>query len=143
MKGRPWVTKRKTAHWPTGPDGRKLLDKLNHVGWKLRRQVRITSGKRSPYRQWQAYQDYLAGGTLAAPCCTQHFPHQWSRCLRQCMSNHCISRAADCVIQRADGEWINIGEDHEARRVMHHIGLCLPVGQGETWHVEVGDTWRS
>lgn len=143
MNGYRWLRRRRGVTLPTGPAGRQLLHKLNHVGWKLRRPIRITSGKRTPHAQWVAYMDFLRGGILAAPCCSQHWPHPWSRCFRQCASNHCISRAVDCVILSSSGDWVNIGEDQAARDVMHHVGLCLPVGQGETWHVEVGDVWRS
>lgn len=102
----------------------------------------ITSGRRTAYEQWIAYMDYLSGGILAAPCCDQHYVHGWSQCHQQCASNHCVSKAADCTIASPFGEQ-NIGDWERARRELRHHGLCLPVGNGETWHVEVGTSWRS
>lgn len=140
-----WLELGPGARWPSGPAGRRLLGKLNRVGRRTRRHIIITSGKRSPHAQWVAYQDYLAGGTLAAPCCSRHYLHSWSQCLKQCASRHCVSRAADCEIQYARNGtyYVNIGEVQAARAAMRAVGLCLPVGSGEVWHVEVGDTWRS
>lgn len=86
--------------------------------------------------------DYLNGGILAAPCCSRHYWHAFEDCLRQCASNHCKNRAADCVIDTKHGQ-VNIGTLEIARREMRKHGLCLPVGQGEVWHVEVGNVWNS
>ncbi len=138
-----WVQLRPGAKWPQGSAGRALLRRLDKVGRHLRRPITITSGKRNAQEQWFAYMDYLQGGTLAAPCCTKNYTHKWSECRRECASNHCRSRAADCVVTMADGRTFNIGEIHRARQKMKAVGLCLPVGAGETWHVEVGNTWRS
>ena len=143
MKRYPWVKIHGGARPPIGPDGRALLHKLNHVGWVLRRPVMVTSGRRTPREQHYAYMDFLRGGVLAAPCCSRHYLHSWASCLRQCASNHCRSRAADCIIRLPSGDWVNIGEDHAARAVMRRVNLCLPVGSGETWHVEIGESWRS
>jgi len=142
IPGYPYVELRPGAHRPKGKDGRLLLRKLNQVGRRVRAPIKITSGLRTPREQWAAYQDYLHGGILAAPCCSKHYLHAWSECLRQCASNHCSSRAADCEILH-NGEWLNIGLVDTARKAMRRIGLCLPVGSGEVWHVEVGSTWRS
>lgn len=133
-----WLRLLPGARWPAGPAGRDLLRRLNNVGRACQSQITITSGRRGPKAQWRAYQDYLRGGTLAAPCCAKHWPHSWEDCGRQCASQHCASRAADCTMRGA-----NIGEIPCARREMRSHGLCLPVGYGETWHVEVGTTWRS
>lgn len=104
--------------------------------------ITITSGRRTLHEQWAAYQDYLRGGTLAAPCCGRHYLHSWAACWRDCASNHCRNRAADCTIASPGGE-VNIGDWPRARHAMRGHGLCLPVGQGETWHVEIGDYWAS
>lgn len=133
-----WLRLGPNAKWPKGRAGRQLLRKLNKVARACQDPVTITSGQRGPRGQWRAYMDHLRGGTLAAPCCSKHYIHEWQDCLRQCMSNHCRGRAADCMIRG-----VNIGEDPCARREMARRGLCLPVGSGETWHVEVGDVWRS
>lgn len=140
----PWLRLRPGAHWPRGRHGRDLLRRLNRVGRDCRRLVLVTSGHRSPYRQWVAYMDYLRGGELAAPCCGKHWLHTWSQCGRSCQSNHCRDRAVDCLIEGSGADdWHNIGEDAHAREALRRNGLCLPVGSGETWHVEVGDVWRS
>jgi hypothetical protein len=140
----PWLFKVDSTRWPKGRSGRLLLRKLNTVGRRTKRKIRIDSGLRTPHQQWHAYKDYLRGGTLAAPCCSKHFLHPWALCGRQCASNHCQSRAADCEIMSSDGEGFqSIGLDQDARRVMRRVGLCLPVGEHEVWHVEVGTTWRS
>jgi len=131
------------AHWPKGPSGRALLRRLNKTAKRLRTTIRITSGRRTPAEQWAAYQDYLRGGILAAPCCNKNWLHDLAHCGRRCQSNHCVSKAADVVIERPGRGWVNIGEWPKARQIMGKNGLCLPVGQGETWHVEIGDTWNS
>ena len=138
----PWLKLREGARWPVGDDGRDLCRRLNNVGRACQAFVTITSGRRTPAEQWAAYMDYLAGGILAAPCCSKHFIHSWPSCLRQCASNHCRSRAADCTIAAPTGE-VNLGEWSRARKALIGHGLCLPVGSGETWHVEIGDTWNS
>lgn len=131
------------ARWPEGITGRLLLRKLERVGTEVRQNITITSGKRSPHEAWHAYADYLRGGNLAAHCCDRTFPHTWKQCGRKPTSNHCISRAADCLIDTSDRGPVNIGESAPARKALRRNGLCLPIGFGETWHVEVGDTWNS
>jgi len=138
-----WLRLSAGAKWPRGWQGRRLRRRLNRVGRDLRRTIVITSGQRDWRSQHAAYMDYLAGGTLAAPCCSKHYPHHLEDCLRQCQSNHCKGRAADCVIEQSDGTFLNIGDSRKARAAMTRRGLCLPVGDGEVWHVEVGNTWRS
>lgn len=142
MKWR-WVHLAAGARRPTGSAGHDLMRRLNNVGRELQRPVIITSGRRTNLEQHRAYMDYLEGGTLAAPCCSKHYRHAWAECLRQCASNHCVGRAADCVLEAPGGGYVNIGEDQAARRSLRSHGLCLPVGSGETWHVEVGSVWRS
>lgn len=131
------------ARWPRGAPGRDLLRRLNNAARLAETRVRITSGRRTAYEQWVAYQDYLRGGTLAAPCCGLGTLHQWRRCQKQCASNHCVSRAVDCEVELENGSWVDPGQWSEFRGAMRQRGLCLPVGSGETWHVEVGQVWRS
>ena len=138
-----WIRLSPWARWPSGPSGRDLLRRLNNTGRACRAKITITSGKRGNLAQHNAYMDYLNGGTLAAPCGWKNYVHSWAECPKDCRSNHCASKAADCLIENPEGGTVNIGELPKARREMRHHGLCLPVGQGETWHVEVGDTWRS
>lgn len=140
-----WLILADGARWPRGPEGQRLLTRLNRVGRTLKRQIRIDSGRRTNYEQWVAYMDFLSGGNLAAPCCWKHWAHPWSQCARQCASNHCINRAADCSVQarRSGTVFHSIGDDPQARKAMRVWGLCLPVGSGETWHVEVGNAWNS
>lgn len=131
------------AHWPTGEAGRKLCRRLNRVGKAIGMTVTITSGQRTWREQHAAYMDFLRGGTLAAPCCSKRYLHTAAECRRDCQSRHCSGEAADCVLETSEGRWVNIGELQVARRAMARYGCCLPVGFGETWHVELGDTWRS
>lgn len=139
-----WLRLRPGAHWPKGADGRDLLRRLNNAARDTQLRWRLTSGRRTNYEQWLAYMDYLRGGTLAAACCSRHYPHPWEDCLRQCESNHCRSRAADTVVVLAGhAGTVDVGSLPAARDALKRHGLCLPVGSGEVWHVEVGDTWRS
>ena len=136
-KGNAWrmLTLREGAHWPQGDDGRRLLVKANRVAQDLDRTIHIVSGLRTPYEQWIAYQNYLAGGTLAAPCCGKHYPHSWSACGQEPTSNHCRSRALDCgVIGKRTGRYHSIGLYKGAREAIAEHGLVLPVGE-EPWHL--------
>ena len=139
----PWVVLGPGAEWPSGASGRDLRRRLHQVGNAIRHEVIVTSGQRGWLAQHDAYMDYLAGGTLAAPCCWKHYPHSKSECGRQCASMHCQGRAADCVLQLSSGKRVNIGEYGPARVAMARFGLSLPVGSGETWHVQVGNVWNS
>lgn len=136
-KGNEWrmLTLRDGAHWPQGDDGRRLLVKANRVAQDLQRPIHIVSGLRTAYEQWAAYQDYLAGGTLAARCCWQTWPHSWAQCGKQPTSNHCRSRALDCgVIGKRTGAYHSIGLYKGARAAIARHGLVLPV-PGEPWHL--------
>jgi len=142
MKHR-WVQLRPGAKWPKGPAGRRIIRRLNRIGRHLKRTVIVTSGQRDWREQHAAYMDFLRGGTLAAPCCSRHYIHSISECLRDCRSRHCFGSAADVVlIQTAGRPREDIGNVPAARRAMKRNGLCLPV-PGEPWHVELGSTWRS
>lgn len=138
-----WLRLSPGARWPDGSLGRDLLRRLNNTGRACQALITITSGKRGAKAQHRAYMDHLRGGILAAPCCEKHYVHAWSACLRHCASRHCTSEAADCTIRVPWGDQVNIGEWDKAREKMRSHGLCLPVGQGETWHVQVGSTWNS
>lgn len=131
------------ARWPRGRQGRRLTRKLNRVGRDIDLVVIVVSGQRGWRQQHAAYMDYLRGGTLAAPCCSKRYQHTAAECLRQCASNHCRGAAADCRVRLASGVEVSIGEHKGARRAMRKHGLCLPVGQGEVWHVEIGRQWLS
>ena len=138
-----WVRLAPGRRWPRGDAGRDLVRRLNNTGRQLQSRLLIVSGQRSPWEQWAAYQDYLRGGTLAAPCCWRHWLHDWPQCERQCASNHCHGRAAD-VQARASRRlgWESVGLWDDARIQLRRHGLCLPV-PGEPWHVEIGGTWRA
>jgi len=131
------------AKWPEGRNGRELCRRLDRLGAALHSTVLITSGQRSWREQHAAYQDYLRGGTLAAPCCSKHWPHRAQDCRRECASNHCRGTAADVTIVRNNGASVLPGNWQRARDEMKRLGLALPVGSGEVWHIEIGDTWRS
>lgn len=131
------------AHPLRGAAGRRLERKLRKVAKAYGHPVRITSGRRTDYEAWAAYADYLNGGNLAAYCCEKHYRHPWAQCLRHPTSNHCTSRAADVQAQLPWGGWVPIGEIPACRKLLRKYGCCLPVGSGETWHVEEGHTWNS
>ena len=138
-----WVMLASGRRWPRGDAGHDLVRRLNNTGRRLGSRLLIVSGQRSNYEQWAAYQDYLRGGTLAAPCCGRHDLHDWPSCGRECASNHCIGRAADVQVRPAGtSDWVAVGLWHRARKQLHHHGLCLPV-PGEPWHVQAGDVWRA
>lgn len=143
VKGREWLRLRRGAKWPKGNEGRDLLRRLNRVGRDIGHPIYIYSGQRTWLEQHRAYMDYLNGGVLAAACCPKHYRHKPSDCLRQPTSMHCQGRAADCGVLWTNGSTTNIGQVVEARASMRRHGLCLPVGSGEVWHVQVGDTWLS
>lgn len=100
-----------------------LAKRLEAVGKDLGKVLWIASGNRTYEEQAELYADYLAGrGPLAAAPGT---------------SNHHGGKAADVWLGGA-----NIGTSRSARAALRRHGLCLPVA-GETWHVEVGSTWRA
>lgn len=123
------IRPRITYRWVTGDKAglkRALVRRLNAVGRELGRKVYVRDGLRTYAEQVQLYEAYMAGkGPLAA------FPGT---------SNHGRGTAADCQLDARTGP--NIGNLQAARRAMKRHGLCLPV-PGETWHVEVGETWKA
>lgn len=138
-----WLRLQRGARWPAGSAGNELCRRLRNTARACDAVILITSGQRTNRQQHRAYMDYLSGGILAAPCCGKQYQHSWAQCGKACQSRHCAGRAADCIIQKPNGDWVNIGEWDRARHQMRGHGLCLPVGAGETWHVEVGEYWRS
>lgn len=138
-----WVALADGARWPKHNTGADLVRRLNNVGRAIQRRIIITSGDRSPREAWEARMDYLRGGNLAAQCCWLVGFHSWDECGKTPYSNHAKGKAADCVVETRSRGWVNIGEHRKARKAMDRRGLCLPVGSGETWHVEVGEIWRS
>lgn len=138
-----WVALAEGARWPRGGAGRELCRRLNNAGRLIQRRIIITSGDRNAREAWEARMDYLRGGNLAAQCCWLVGFHTWEECGKSPYSNHARGRAADCVVETRHRGWVNIGEVRRARKAMRRRGLCLPVGSGETWHVEVGSSWRS
>jgi hypothetical protein len=138
-----WLTLGPGARWPQGHAGKVLRRKLHRVARRIRRELVITSGDRNAREAWEARMDYLNGGTLAAQCCDRTDRHSWAECGKTPWSKHADGRAADVELVRRNAKRVNIGESDRARAAMRLEGLCLPVGAGETWHVEVGTTWNS
>ncbi len=125
------------------PPGADLMRRLRQVAAFIHLTIKIISGDRTPYQAWVLRMRYLNGtGNLAALCCWQRGRHSWSSCGKSPRSNHARGKAADCgVILR--GRYVSIGKYGPARSAMRKFGLCLPVGNGEIWHTEVGSRWVS
>lgn len=127
------------------PPGDAVMRRLNKVGKRLGRYVKIISGDRTPYQAWVLRMRYLNGtGNLAALCCGNGGRHSWAACGKSPRSNHARGAAADCgIVHSGRGVgYTSIGLWPNARTAMRAEGLCLPVG-GEAWHAEVGTTWRA
>lgn len=137
-----FLSKNGNTEWPKN---RRLLRKLNRVGRRRRLRVHIVSGQRTPWQAWQLRMNYLHNGSpLAARCCSRFDGvHSWADCGKDPWSNHADGNAADCGLILRSGRYQSIGLDRRARRLMRRLRLCLPVGHGEVWHVEIGNTWAS
>lgn len=135
----PWVV------CDVAPPGDPVMRRLDQVGRKVGRYVKVISGDRTPYQAWQLRQLYLSGrGNLAALCCGNSGRHSWAACGKSPRSNHARGAAADCgIVHSGRGTgYTSIGNWPGTRPAMRAVGLCLPVG-GEAWHVEVGGVWRA
>ena len=125
-----------------------LSKKMNQLGTKRKRYLRLGSYKRTQQQQHDLYLAWIRGhGNLAARCNTRYSgEHSWSSCKQYppCGSNHCPGGACDLSMIRSgrDGSYVNVGNDSKCRSIMKSLNLCLPVG-GEPWHTEIGNTWRS
>ena len=126
----------------------KLSDKMQRVGIKHKRYLRMGSYKRDQKQQHDLYLKYIRGtGNLAAYCNTKYRgEHSWDQCKKYppCASNHCGGNASDASYyhQGRSGGYTNLGYNDKVRKYMKQEGLCLPVS-GEKWHTEIGNTWRS
>ena len=124
------------TRWPTDRD---LLRRLNAIGNRMHRVILIKSGRRllgrpgdypsNPGTQWFFWEAAQAGaGNTAA------YPNP--------SAPHVAGVAADCGVIDRRGRYTSIGDNRRARRLMHRLGLCLPVGPssinpaGEAWHVQ-------
>lgn len=134
------------TRWPTDRD---LLRRLNAIGNRMHRVILIKSGRRllgrpgdypgNPGTQWFYWEAMQAGaGNTAA------YPDGGAP--------HVRGVAADCGIIDRRGRYTSIGDNRRARRLMHRLALCLPVGpssinpRGEAWHVQTmatGGAWRA
>lgn len=125
-----------------------LSKKLNKLGKKHKRYLRMGSYKRDQRQQHDLYLKYIRGtGNLAAYCNTKYRgEHSWDQCKKYppCASNHCGGNASDASYYHSgrSGNYTNLGYNDKVRKYMKELGLCLPVS-GEKWHTEVGTTWRS
>ena len=134
------------VRWPTD---RGLLHRLNSVGAAMHRTILIKSGRRllghpgdypgNPGTQWFYWEAMRAGAGNTAAYPDANAPHV-------------RGIAADCGVLDRRGHYASIGDNRRARRLMHRVGLCLPVGpssinpQGEPWHVttlQEGGAWRA
>lgn len=122
----PFVILDSDTNWPKA----RLNKKLNKLGKRRKRIIFINEGWRTHARQWELWNLYRAGkGNLAA------YPGT---------SNHEYGNAADASFfsSGAAGYRVNIGDDSRCRNIMKKLNLCLPVA-GESWHVEIGTTFRA
>lgn len=134
------------ALWPTDRD---LLRRLNTIAVRMNRIILIRSGLRHlgrpgdypshPNTQWYFWEAMNAGAGNTAAYPSANAPHV-------------RGVAADCGVVDRRGRYASIGDNRRARRLMHRLGLCLPVGpssinpHGETWHVSTlaqGGGWRA
>lgn len=125
----------------------RLARAINELGFRRGRYIRAGEFKRTSHRQWVLRMAYLRGqGNLAARCCSRYIDqHPWSKCGKDSMSNHADGNAADISVLHSGrhGAYTPVGEDKQCREIMRRLGMCLPVGQGETWHAEFGNVWLS
>ena len=142
--GYPFLILADGAEWPTNKD---LLRRLNVVGKRIARPIKIISGFRSPYEAWFLRQKMFNGGNAAAKCCLAYEGrHTWEQCGKQPQSNHADGNAVDCGVINNKGTYISIGNYRRAVKYMKELGLGLPVGppgtwQKEPWHVEISESW--
>lgn len=132
--------------WPTDD---QLLRRLNAIGARMHRIILIKSGRRllgkpgdyptRPGTQWFYWEAMKAGAGNTAAYPDGNAPHV-------------RGVAADCGVIDRRGRYTSIGDNRRARRLMHRLGLCLPVGpssinpRGEAWHVQTvatGGGWRA
>lgn len=112
------------AAWPKD---RKLVARLNAVGKRRKRLVRIVSGYRSLEAQAALYRAYKAGtGNLAA------YPNP--------NAPHVRGVAADCGTVDAKGRYRSLGLDSTAAKVARSLGLSARV-PGEPWHWQRDSTY--
>ena len=125
-----------------------LTKKLDKLGKKEGKYIRLGSYKRTQKQQHDLYLAYIRGyGNLAAKCNSRYTgEHSWDQCKQYppCYSNHCGGKACDTSYyhQGRSGSYTNVGNNSSFRSTMKSLNICLPVG-GEPWHVEHGNTWRS
>ena len=122
----PFVVLDRDTNWPKDAVSRKL----NKLGGRRKRIIFINEGWRTHARQWELWRDYkYNNGNLAA------YPGT---------SNHEYGNAADCSFftSGTSGWRVNVGEDSRCRTIMKKLNLCLPV-PNESWHCEIGSTWKA
>lgn len=126
-----------------------LSKKMNQLGAKRKRYMRLGSYKRTQHQQHELYLAWIRGyGNLAANCNTRYTgEHKWDPSCKSnppCGSNHCGGNACDLsyIKSSRDGAYVNVGNDSKCRSIMKSLGLGLPVG-GEPWHTEITTVWRS
>lgn len=120
--GWPFLDLAPSAAWPTD---KRLLRRLNAVGQRRRRTVRIISGKRTMAQQqalWDKYQRYLNGG-----------PHANLAAYPNANAPHIRGVAADCGVIGRTGGYTSLGSDAKARKYAEKLDLRAWV-PNEPWH---------
>lgn len=124
----------------TGWPAPALCRKLQRIGARLGRRLKIREGTRSHERQREFWREFEARGfrppLVARPGTSNHEDHDGDG----------YGEAADVGVLRA-GEstgnlGVNLGDHPGARAAMRDEETCLPV-PGETWHVEEGNRWAA
>ena len=136
----PFLSKRKSAHWPVGADGHALLHAANLSAREAKHMIKVFSGRRTPREAYDLRMGYLRGKpgfNLAARCCTKYTGiHSWAQCGKNPTSDHAKGggRAIDAGwISNRTGEEINLGDWKKGAAILRRHGLKDTV-VGESWH---------
>lgn len=111
----------------TKPVNANLASRLQAVAEEIGHDLFIREGKRTRQQQQKFWNQFVSRG------------YRPPLVARPGTSNHETGNAADVGVLPTNQ---NIGVNQKWRNALRKHGLCLPV-RGETWHVEVGHTWKA
>lgn len=125
------------AKWPVGPEGEKLLSRVDACAAERGLSIKIISGLRDQHQQHDLFMGYrrgLPGYNLAASCGNWNI-HDWPHCPQQCMSAHCQSRAVDCGFITPSGAYVSFFNLPGAYDLAKKHGVYRAV-PSEAWHLQ-------